>query len=320
MRSGERLENDKHPRLPGLYHIVNSTFDTFITNSKDDFLLIAHASYQFDPTILFILADTLKDVKSFKIGVFDLSENDMEFKITASPTLLFFGKDKSNPTFIKKDKINVGLLDFINQNTQEKFDLSKMKSIFEERAKIFEALISSGKLMNETKRAQSIVKTLSTEENEKISKIIDSLDQIHKIDTSKVDIKVLSELIDSLKLESTNLFKLAKKAELMNVIPIHSNEEYEKETEKAKDKLIVIDWTASWCGPCKYVAPYFAALSDLHKDVVFLKIDVDECDELAKKAGISSMPTFHFHKKGNKIDEFGGADPNKLKEFIEKNK
>jgi len=63
MRSGERLENDKHPRLPGLYHIVNSTFDTFITNSKDDFLLIAHASYQFDPTILFYFSRYIERCK-----------------------------------------------------------------------------------------------------------------------------------------------------------------------------------------------------------------------------------------------------------------
>ena len=62
----------------------------------------------------------------------------------------------------------------------------------------------------------------------------------------------------------------------------------------AGDKLVVVDFTATWCGPCQMIGPKFAAMADEFPDVQFVKVDVDENDETAAACGIEAMPTFHY--------------------------
>lgn len=91
-------------------------------------------------------------------------------------------------------------------------------------------------------------------------------------------------------------------------------------SESAKDKLIVVDFTATWCGPCKRIAPTYESLSkEFGNKAVFLKVDVDDNEETTKNCKISSMPTFLYYKNSEKIDEGHGADPQSLREKIEKN-
>eukprot|EP00741_Cyanophora_paradoxa_P010786 tig00020539_g10428.t1 len=92
------------------------------------------------------------------------------------------------------------------------------------------------------------------------------------------------------------------------VIHIKSQQEFEAHTTNGT-KPAVIDFTATWCGPCQRIGPVFVRFSEEAQfaDVVFLKVDVDECAELAQAQGVSCMPTFHFWKGGKKVDEFSGA-------------
>jgi len=83
------------------------------------------------------------------------------------------------------------------------------------------------------------------------------------------------------------------------------------------NKLVVIDFTASWCGPCRAIAPLYEALSEEIDNVVFVKIDVDENPETAAKFSVSAMPTFVFVKGGEVVDRLMGANPNRLRELIE---
>jgi thioredoxin len=86
-----------------------------------------------------------------------------------------------------------------------------------------------------------------------------------------------------------------------------------------QDKLVVVDWTATWCGPCIRIAPAFAEAARTNQDkCVFLKVDVDECQALAGEHGVSSMPTFSFFKHQSKVDSFSGADESKLHSTIDK--
>ncbi|KAM4714863.1 thioredoxin-like [Anableps anableps] len=87
----------------------------------------------------------------------------------------------------------------------------------------------------------------------------------------------------------------------------------------AGNKLVVVDFTATWCGPCKQIAPEFVKLSELaeNKDVIFLKVDVDEADDVSGHCKISCMPTFHFYKNGEKLFEFSGANLATLKSKLE---
>ena len=84
------------------------------------------------------------------------------------------------------------------------------------------------------------------------------------------------------------------------------------------DKLVVVDFTATWCPPCQMIAPKFAALAEeLGDSALLVKVDVDENKETSEAAGISCMPTFQFYKGGVKVHEIQGADLEGIKAKID---
>ncbi|RMX39555.1 hypothetical protein pdam_00006148 [Pocillopora damicornis] len=79
-------------------------------------------------------------------------------------------------------------------------------------------------------------------------------------------------------------------------------EEFDQFLKDAGSKLVVIDFFADWCGPCKMIAPKFLKMADDFKaEVEFAKVNVDENTETAEKEEISAMPTFKFYKNGAKM-------------------
>src|SRR5215469_1213644 len=79
--------------------------------------------------------------------------------------------------------------------------------------------------------------------------------------------------------------------------------------------LLIIDFYAVWCGPCKVISPTFDKLAKQHESstsIIFAKVDVDKAKEVAQACGITAMPTFQFFKEGKKVDEVKGADPQQL--------
>jgi thioredoxin 1 len=85
-----------------------------------------------------------------------------------------------------------------------------------------------------------------------------------------------------------------------------------------KEKLSVIDFHATWCGPCHAIAPTYEALSQRYKNVNFLKCDVDAAREVASRYAVSAMPTFVFLKGNTKVDQVRGADRNGLENALNK--
>lgn len=75
------------------------------------------------------------------------------------------------------------------------------------------------------------------------------------------------------------------------------------------DKLVVVDFYADWCMPCRYLSPVLEKLSKEYKDIEFYKLNVDENQELAFEYGISSIPTVLFFKNGEIVGGFVGAMP-----------
>ena len=73
--------------------------------------------------------------------------------------------------------------------------------------------------------------------------------------------------------------------------------------------ITLVDWWASWCGPCRMFAPIFQAASDKHEDITFAKIDTDDQQGLAGAARISSIPTLMAFRDGVLVFSQPGALP-----------
>ena len=75
-----------------------------------------------------------------------------------------------------------------------------------------------------------------------------------------------------------------------------------------KDKLVIVDFFATWCGPCRMLSEMLNSLSDEElKDVIVVKVDVDESEDLMTKYSIRSIPTMIYFKNGEMIDRTTGG-------------
>ena len=91
------------------------------------------------------------------------------------------------------------------------------------------------------------------------------------------------------------------------VITVNADEFASYLTNELPKRLIIVDFFAAWCGPCKQIAPKFSALADEFPHVLFLKIDVDKCPGVAQHFKVRSMPTFKLFKDFQTIGSVTGA-------------
>ena len=90
--------------------------------------------------------------------------------------------------------------------------------------------------------------------------------------------------------------------------------------EANKAKVAVVDFSATWCGPCKMLSPVIEALSEEMSDVEFFGADVDENGELAAQFGVQGVPTVVLLKEGQKVAQNVGFVPKEnLQGFIKAN-
>ncbi|CAZ83050.1 unnamed protein product [Tuber melanosporum] len=89
---------------------------------------------------------------------------------------------------------------------------------------------------------------------------------------------------------------------------VHIIKDSEDYKNAIKNKFAIIDCHATWCGPCKMIAPHFERLSREVKGVEFFKMDVDEVPDVVAELGVRAMPTFLFFENGVKVNEFVGAN------------
>src|SRR5690554_847936 len=79
------------------------------------------------------------------------------------------------------------------------------------------------------------------------------------------------------------------------------------------DQLVIIDFWAEWCGPCKMVGPIIEQISEEYKESVTVgKLDVDNNDDTTSKYGIRNIPTVLFIKNGEVVDKVVGAGPKNM--------
>ena len=92
--------------------------------------------------------------------------------------------------------------------------------------------------------------------------------------------------------------------------------EFENEVLKS-DAPVIVDFYATWCGPCKMLSPVLDEFSEKHPDIKIVKIDVDEETPLAIKFGVASIPTLLLFKNGEKVNQtLGYQTLDQLENFV----
>ncbi|KAK9734181.1 hypothetical protein RND81_04G120900 [Saponaria officinalis] len=95
---------------------------------------------------------------------------------------------------------------------------------------------------------------------------------------------------------------------------IATKEAWEQKLSEAsrESKIVLANFSASWCGPCKMIAPYYCELSEQYPSLTFLTVDVDEVTDLSTSYEIKATPTFFFLKDGQEIDRLVGSNKAEL--------
>ena len=97
-----------------------------------------------------------------------------------------------------------------------------------------------------------------------------------------------------------------------------SSEEFNNLVEHIEG-IAVVDFFATWCGPCKMLAPVFEEVANETPNAKFFKVDIDESLDLARQYSVSSVPTIKIFRKGDLMETFVGFMPKeKLSEAINK--
>ncbi|XP_039273585.2 thioredoxin-like protein 1 [Styela clava] len=102
----------------------------------------------------------------------------------------------------------------------------------------------------------------------------------------------------------------------MPVQHIDNDAAFQLSFNDAGSSLVVIDFFATWCGPCHAIAPVFEELSNQYEGVVFLKVDVDKCFETKTIYGVRAMPTFLFIRNETTLHKIQGAKAEELRNKV----
>lgn len=102
----------------------------------------------------------------------------------------------------------------------------------------------------------------------------------------------------------------------MTVIELKTDDDFRANINRDDQDLVVVDFSVTWCGPCKRIAPVFEELSEEYSDSYFYKCDTADLDEVVVEMNISAVPTFICFREGKEVDRLAGANETKLRELL----
>lgn len=113
-----------------------------------------------------------------------------------------------------------------------------------------------------------------------------------------------------------NSLKNSKEEQKVEIMEIKSMEQFEQEVKK-EEGIVLIDFYATWCMPCKAMSPILEEIAKEYEEVKVVKVDVDKNEELAIQHNVMSIPTILIMKNGEVIKTFVGitSKENIIKEF-----
>ena len=112
----------------------------------------------------------------------------------------------------------------------------------------------------------------------------------------KIKKKQLEEL-----LHQQNLNKI------VNETPVIELTSHDFDQKKSENELLLVDFWAEWCGPCKSMHPIFSRMAKKYKSVRFARVNVDNAQDIAMRYGVQSIPTFIMFKNGEVVNTMVGA-------------
>lgn len=112
--------------------------------------------------------------------------------------------------------------------------------------------------------------------------------------------KIRQKQLDEL-MQQQNLNKVVNETPVLELTSQNFNQEI------LKNQLLLIDFWAEWCGPCKSMHPIFTRMAKKYKQVRFARVNVDDAQDIAVKYGVQSIPTFIMFKNGEIVNRMVGA-------------
>lgn len=110
----------------------------------------------------------------------------------------------------------------------------------------------------------------------------------------------------------------------MLVISAEGPEEMDEILATSEDSLVVVNYSTTWCGPCKMFNPVYEELSEKYSDVVFVKVIGDSpnnnASDLMRREGIRAVPAFHFWKDKKRVKEITGARKDEVENTVQEYK
>ncbi len=115
------------------------------------------------------------------------------------------------------------------------------------------------------------------------------------------------ELENIKKKQLENLLKQQNINNILNETPVMELTSQNFNQEISNNDLLLVDFWAEWCGPCKSMHPIFTRMAKKYKQVRFARVNVDNAQDIAMKYGVQSIPTFIMFKNGEIANQMVGA-------------